>query len=96
MQRCYGNQALILIKQGQLVQALALFQKAESICIELGHKSGLGYCYWQWARLARAEVDRATEEQKLQQALALFTELEMSRERDAVQAELDQLNSAES
>jgi hypothetical protein len=61
----------------------------------LGLKNDLGYCYWRWGLLARAQGDRATEKQKLQQALILFTELNMPRQRDAVQAELDQLNSAE-
>ena len=43
----------------------------------------------------RAQGDRKTAREKLQQALAIFTELKMPRERDEVQAELDRL-SAES
>ena len=91
MQRSYGNQALILIQQGQLNEALALLQKSEAICLDLGNKSSLAYCYWQWVDLARAQGDRKTAREKLQQALAIFTELKMPRERDAAQAELDQL-----
>ena len=60
------------------------------ICLELGKKSGLGYCYWNWG-LARAQGDRKTEKEKLEQALAIFTELKMPRERDAVQAELNKV-----
>jgi hypothetical protein len=41
--------------------------------------------------LARAHGGRKTGKQKLEQALAIFTELKMPRERDAVQAELDKL-----
>jgi len=39
--------------------------------------------------LARAQKDRTTERQKLRVALDLFTALNMPRERDAVQAELE-------
>jgi tetratricopeptide (TPR) repeat protein len=94
LQRSYGNQALILIDQGQLVQALELLKKQESMCIELGNKSNLGSCYWIWADIEAAQGNRLGQKQKLQQALALFTELNMPRERDSVQAALDQLNSA--
>ena len=59
----------------------------------MGNKSGLDICYWNWGLLARAQGDHQTEKQKLQQALALFTELKMPRERDAVQAELDRTDS---
>ena len=94
LQMSYSNQAYILIKQGQLAEALALLQKSEAICVELGLKRGFGHCYWYWGLLARVQRDHATEKQKLQQALTLFTELKMPHERDAVQAELDKLNSA--
>ena len=57
----------------------------------MGNKSDLGYCYWNWGLLARAQGDRKTEKEKLEQALAIFTELKMPRERDAVQAELDKM-----
>jgi hypothetical protein len=46
--------------------------------------------------LSGAQGDPATKKQKLQHALALFTKLSMSRERDGVQAALDELNSAQS
>jgi hypothetical protein len=64
-------------------------QKSETICVELGLKSDLGVTYWQWAWLARAQGDRKTGKEKLEQALAIFTELRMPRERHAVQAELE-------
>ena len=42
---------------------------------------------------ARAQGDRKIEKEKLEQALAIFTELKMPRERDAVQAELEKVDS---
>jgi len=41
----------------------------------------------------RAQGDRKTEKEKLEQALAIFTELKMPRERDKVQAELEKVDS---
>ena len=95
LQISYGNQAAILRDQGKLSDALALYRKAEAICLELGNKSSLARWYWHIGYLAGLQGDHATEKQKLQQALALFTELGMPRERDDVQAALDQLNSTE-
>jgi tetratricopeptide (TPR) repeat protein len=89
LQRSYGNQALILKDWGRLEEALALHKKEEDICLELGNKSGLGYCYWSLGLLAGKQGDRKTQVEKLQQALALFTELKMPSERNEVQAELD-------
>jgi tetratricopeptide (TPR) repeat protein len=89
LQRSYGNQALILKDWGHLEEALALHKKQETICLELGNRSDLAYCYWNWGLLARKMKDPTTENQKLQVALAIFTELKMPRERDAVQAELN-------
>ena len=91
LQRSYGNQALILTKRHRLKEALTLLQKGEEICLELDNIAGLGYCYWQWASLARAQDDRKAESEKLERALAIFTELKMPLECDAVQAELDNL-----
>ena len=91
LQISYGNQAGILQLWGRLEEALALHKKQEAICLELGNKSDLGYCYWNWGGLARAQGDRKTEREKLEQALAIFTELKMPRQRDEVQAELDKL-----
>src|SRR5215469_7834465 len=94
LQRSYGNQALVLIKKDQLKEALILLQKGEAICLELSNMVGVAYCYWQWASLARAHADRKTEKEKLERALAIFTELKMPIERDAVQAELDKIQAA--
>jgi len=47
----------------------------EAICLENGIRSSLGHCYWYWGRLARAQADKKTEKEKLEQALAIFTEL---------------------
>ena len=91
LQASYGNQALILEDWGRLEEAMALHKKKEAICLELGLKSGLAYSYWQWGLTARAQGDKKTEKEKLEQALAIFTELKMPIERDAVQAELGKL-----
>jgi hypothetical protein len=56
--------------------------------LELGNKGSLGHCYWSWGLLARQQGDRQTEVEKLKTALAIFTDLKMPRERDAVQDEL--------
>jgi len=58
----------------------------------LGNKKGLAYCYWKWGLLARQQGDRKTEGEKLERALALFTEVGMPREIKDVQTELDITN----
>jgi tetratricopeptide (TPR) repeat protein len=88
LQICYGNQALILKAWGRLDEAMALHKKEEAICGELGNKEGLGFCYWNWGRLARRQGQPDVAQTKLEQALALFTELKMPRQRDAVAADL--------
>ena len=90
----YGNQALILKAWGRLEEALTLLKQQEAICLELGNKSGLAYCYWTWGLLAREHEDPQTVQVKLKAALALFTKLGMPRQRDAVAAELDQARQA--
>jgi hypothetical protein len=44
------------------------------------------------ASLARAQGDRKTEKEKLEEALAIFIKLKMPIERDAVQAELGKVD----
>jgi tetratricopeptide (TPR) repeat protein len=95
LQRSYGNQALILKAWGQLEQAMALHKKQEALCIELGLRSSLGYCYLNWGLLAREQQDRDTEREKLKEALQIFTELNMPREQDAVQNELKQIEKSD-
>jgi tetratricopeptide (TPR) repeat protein len=89
LQASYGNQALILKDWGRLEEAVALHQKQEALCVELGNKDGLAYCYWNWGLLAREMKDHQTAKEKLQTSLAIFTELKMPRERDAVQSALN-------
>ncbi len=93
LQRSYANQALILQAWGRLEEALALLKAQEAICADCGLRSGLGHCYWYWGLTARAQGDLKTEKEKLEQALAIFTELKMPHQRDAVQAELDKMGS---
>lgn len=89
LQRSCGNLASILRTWGQPGKALALHKKQEEICLELGEMRDLGHCSWSWGLLANHQGDRQTERQKLEQALAIFTDLKMPRERDAVHAELN-------
>ena len=74
---------------GELEIALRIVQQREALCLELGSRRDLAYCYWQWSLLARKQRDRKTEREKLAAALDIFTELNMARERDAVRAELE-------
>ena len=94
LQASYGNQALILKAWGRPEEALALHKKQEAICLELGNKGGLAYCYSNWGLLERALGNSEGEQAKLSAALALFRELGMPRERDAVEAELAKTRSA--
>jgi hypothetical protein len=59
------------------------------LCLELGSRAVLGYCYWDWGLLAREQRDRNTEREKLSAALDIFTELNMPRERDKVRAAME-------
>jgi tetratricopeptide (TPR) repeat protein len=93
LQSSYGNQAIIFSLQKKFTEALDLFRKQEAICIELGIKADLGYCYVNWGILAQDQGDQTLAKEKLQAALAIFTELKMPRQRDDVQANLDALNS---
>ena len=94
LQAWLGNQALILQAWGRLEEALALHRKKEAICLELGNKSSLGYCYWSWGLLERDFRNHEAELDKLSRALALFTELGMPRQREAVAAELAKARAA--
>lgn len=67
---------------------MALHQKEEALCLELGLRSSLAYCYSQWGLLARLQGDSRGAREKLRAALEIFTELNMPRQRDAVEAEL--------
>jgi tetratricopeptide (TPR) repeat protein len=93
-QRSYGNQARILRAWGRLSEAEQLHKQQEVICLELGNRSSLAYCYWNWGLLARDQRDGKTERAKLERAFALFTELKMPREIEAVRNELDRMNAS--
>ncbi len=92
LQASYGSQALILKAGGRLDEALALHKKEEAICLALGNTSSLARCYYNWGLLARVQKDSKTAREKLEQALALFTELKMPVETKLVQDELDEMN----
>ena len=63
---------------------MALHKKQEAICLELGNRGQLAYCYCNWGLVARLQNDPITADKKLAAALSIFTELGMVRERDAV------------
>jgi hypothetical protein len=46
LQTSYGNQALILKDWGRLEEAFELHKKQEGLCLELGNRNGLAYCYF--------------------------------------------------
>jgi tetratricopeptide (TPR) repeat protein len=61
LQRCFGNQAMILHTWGRLEEAAALLKKQESLCRTLNQKEGLLSCYCnqagiikEWGRLEEA------------------------------------------
>jgi hypothetical protein len=80
---------VILKAWGRLEEALELHKKQEALCLELGNRMHLAYCYWNWGLLAREQRDPKTERGKLAAALDIFTQLSMPRERDSVRAELE-------
>lgn len=88
LKACYGNQSSILKAWGRLEDALALLKKEEAICLELGDRGALAHCYWGWGQLERALGRPKAEQSRFSAALALFREIGMPRERDAVEAEL--------
>jgi len=83
-----SSASAILKARGRLEEAMALLQKQEALCTELGNKRGLGYCYWNLGRLARELNDSPKERENLEAAAKIFTELDASRERSAVTEEL--------
>jgi tetratricopeptide (TPR) repeat protein len=61
LQKCCGNQAVILRAWGRLDEAMALLKKQESLCLELNNKGSLWACYCnqagvikEWGRLQEA------------------------------------------
>jgi hypothetical protein len=48
---------------------MALHEKQEALCLELGNRSSLAYCYANWGLLAREQRDRKTEREKMTAAL---------------------------
>jgi tetratricopeptide (TPR) repeat protein len=92
LQVSYAGQALILKAWGRLDEAAALHKKEEAICLELRYRSSLARCYFHWGLLARKQGDSKTEREKLEQALALYTELKMPEKIKTIQDELNDTN----
>jgi tetratricopeptide (TPR) repeat protein len=84
LQRALANQAAVLNSLRRFPRALELLKRSEAICIELGLRRDLAYCYYYWGVVAQAMDDKPTEKQKLELALAMFTELKMPREAEGV------------
>jgi hypothetical protein len=57
---------------GRLEEAFELLKKQETLCLELGKRSSLAYCYCNWGLLAREQRDRKVEREKLAAALEYF------------------------
>jgi len=89
LQASYGNQSQILQSQGQLSEALFLLGKQEEICRAIGSKEGLAKCYLNWGLIERELNHPQAERDRLAASLALFDDLKMTSERDAVKAEYD-------
>ena len=79
---------------GELEIALRILQQEEALCLELRNRSSVAYCYWNWGLLAREQRDRKAAQEELAAAREIFTELNMPRERDAVEAELEKTAAA--
>jgi tetratricopeptide (TPR) repeat protein/DNA polymerase III delta prime subunit len=93
LQASLGNQALILKAWGRLDEAMALHKEQERICRELGDRAGLARSLGNQALLhaKRQPADLASARKLTTEALQIFTELGMPRERDQVQRILDSL-----
>jgi tetratricopeptide (TPR) repeat protein len=91
LQVSYHTQAYILWQWGRHEEGLVAVKKAEAICLELGYKTGLAQCYSLWGWLAHEQGDIETARQKFQQAIVLFTELKMPKERDIIQTSLNDI-----
>jgi len=101
LQRCHGARGVLLRDKGQLNEAYVQFKKPfgsnsaikEAICLETGNMRNLGFCYWNWGKFARDEGDPSSAEQKLREAIGIFTKLGMARELLSVQADLHKIQS---
>jgi tetratricopeptide (TPR) repeat protein len=73
LQVCYGNQAAILKGWGRLEEALALYKKGETICLDLGNKGGLATNYGNQSEILKdwGRLDEAMVLLKVQEAIRL-------------------------
>jgi hypothetical protein len=46
-----------MLHLGRMEEAFELHKKQEALCLELGNRSGLAYCFWFWGLLAREQRD---------------------------------------
>jgi tetratricopeptide (TPR) repeat protein len=87
----YQLQGKMLYESGQYTEALSIFGKAEELCLELGNRYQLAWCYGWRAMIADDQSDRETAKRCLKQALAIFTELHKSDESRMIQGLLDDI-----
>ena len=90
LQGSYGNQVVILLNENRLDEALLLLEKQEVICLAMGDRSSLASCYMNWGAVLRYRSAPQAAREKLEQALALFTELRMPREINQIQDALNE------
>ena len=83
---------MILTDLGRIEEALALLEKQQAICQELGYREGLAYCHWYMADLARVRGDLPEARTRAEQSLAIFTELNMPKQIQRVQRLLEEIN----
>lgn len=76
---------------GRGEDAIRILEKVEKLATDVGDKSSLAFCYWNWATIAEDLGQRSVAQDKLSRAVKLFTDLKMVEARDAVQGFLNSL-----
>jgi hypothetical protein len=82
---------ILMTLRSRGADVIQVLENVEKLSKELGDKRSLAGCYWRWATAAEDLGQRSVATDKLPLALALFTELKMPKERDAVQGFLNWL-----
>jgi len=90
----YQLRAKILYENHQFDEALSILDKAEELCLELGEKYQLAWCYSWRGMIALDQSDGKTARQWFEQALGIFTELNKPEESKMMQSLLDDVSAA--
>ncbi|MBS1825485.1 MAG: NACHT domain-containing protein [Acidobacteria bacterium] len=91
LQICYGNQAVILKDTGQLGKAMELAKKQEALSLELGDRAGLAFSLANQGLILLDQNKSGQARTLLTQALQIFTELNMPRERALAETWVNQI-----